>query len=81
MIIIIIIIIIITPIFIQDNLSVLIKDFTSLYNYYLQMHVKHYLVPRLFLGFLTVVAAQGSWESFKNAKTQGKTVAPVTRQC
>ena len=45
------------------------------------MYVKHYLVPRLFLGFSTVVAAQGSWESFKNAKTQGKTVAPVTRQC
>ena len=28
-----------------------------------------------FLGFSTVVAARGSWESFKNAKAQGK--APV----
>ena len=32
----------------------------------------HCLEPRRFWGFSTVVAAQGSWESFKNAKAQGK---------
>ena len=30
------------------------------------------LEPRRFLGFSMVVAAQGSWGSFKNAKAQGK---------
>ena len=32
----------------------------------------HCLEPRRFLGFSMVVAAQGSWGSFKNAKAQGK---------
>ena len=32
----------------------------------------HCIKPKRFLGFSTVVAAQGSWESFKNAKAQGK---------
>ena len=32
----------------------------------------HCLEPKRFLGFSTVGAAQGSWESFKNAKAQGK---------
>ena len=32
----------------------------------------HCLEPKRFLGFSTVVAEQGSWESFKNAKAQGK---------
>ena len=32
----------------------------------------HCIKPKRFLGFSTVVAAQGSWESFKNAKAQGE---------
>ena len=35
-----------------------------------RFHTESCLVPRRFLGFSTLVVAQGSWESFKNAKAQ-----------